>query len=186
MNITYLNSPDPAVSKLALTSMALGLLCLAGLAVKTFFDSLGITKTRATGASSDDLYAILVFWGATFGIQFIVFFLILQIPIQSVFDIGVNMFVFAVISSTSEEFFFGYALQPLITRYSKYAGVFAVAGIFMFYHWVVYGSTVLLLIMMFLFRVIYGTIYYYCRRLSVLILAHLLTNLLGLANASFG
>ena len=181
-NITYLNSPDPATAQLALTSMALALICIFGIALKTFFDNLGITKSQFK-SSTNDLWRMFVFFGIIFGIQFVVFFLILQVaPIQSVFALGLNFFVFAVISSTSEEFFFAYTLQATITRYTKFWGVFIIAGVFMYYHWVVYASTPILLLLMFIFRLVYGSVYYYSRRLSSLILAHLLTNMLGLAS----
>jgi len=180
-NITFLGDPDPDVALLAIRSLGIALLCIAGMATKTFFDSVGLTKTEARKMSRNDLYAILFQTMIVFIIQVLIFFLILFIPIQSVFAAGIQLFAFAVISSTSEEFFFSYALQPLITKYAKFAGVFVVAGVFMLYHWAIYSSTLLTLFMMFVLRMIYGTAYYSWRRLSPLILAHLITNFFGAA-----
>lgn len=182
-NITFLNDPDPLVAQLALTSMAVALIFFAGLTIKLFFDSIDITKTIKDAAKSG-LFRVFIWFVIVFGAQFIAFYLILQIPTQSIFEQGIELFAFAVVSSTSEEFFFTYALQSFLMKYTKYGGVVIVAAVFMLYHWVVYSSTLILLLMMFALRMIYGSAYWYSRRLSALILAHLVTNLLGAAGVA--
>jgi len=177
-NITFLNDPDPFIAQLALTSMAVALIFFAGITIKLFFDSIEITKTKPE-TDKGGLFRVFIWFVIIFGVQFVLFYLILQIPTQSVFDQGIQLFAFAVVSSTSEEFFFTYALQSFLMKYTKFGGVVIVAGVFMLYHWVVYSSAFTLLLMMFVLRMVYGSAYWYSRRLSALILAHLITNLLG-------
>jgi len=94
--------------------------------------------------------------------------------------VGMNIVLFGVLMAVAEEVFFrGFLTNFFITRFTPAIGILASAGIFAVYHFARYGTQISSLIYVLAGGTILGYVAYKSGRLSPVIIAHIINNLLA-------
>ncbi|MHA1890284.1 MAG: CPBP family intramembrane glutamic endopeptidase [Promethearchaeota archaeon] len=197
-NITLLSSPIAADQKIALQAMAIALLGVGGIALKTLFDVSKVSSSENQESkdlmdletltttiyenpfSKNGLKGLMntgIFFAIAFILQVVLTNLVFSFPLSELGFIQGSDFIFAVISSTSEELFFTLGLTAALSSHFKWLSIPILGGVFTYYHAVVYQN-VNALIFVLVMRLVYTTLYLVSRRVSVPLLAHFFNNLI--------
>ncbi len=188
-NVTYIGSPNEAERILATQYLAIAALGTAGLGMRAIYDHLpvrdargtivqiGLTETIYETKNWSSLGKTGYYFALAFGVQMIMSFLIMSLPLSIFEGINTQMLVLGTIAAVGEELFFSYFLTGLLIRTIKWGVIPLVSLIFVWYHFVVY-QTLTHLLMVGVMRLVYATVYLFSRRLSSVTLAHILNNFL--------
>jgi membrane protease YdiL (CAAX protease family) len=198
-NITYIGSPDSAQRILAMQYLAIAALGSAGLVMRAIYDNVPIRRRIRKGQGDEpDQYKIVAigftktvherglktlgtsvfYWGLAFGVQMVMSFLIMSLPLSFYGELSIQHMVMGVIAAVGEEMFFSYFATGLLLTKLKWLAIPAVSLVFVWYHWAVY-QTITALLLVGVMRVVYSTVYLFSRRLSSVMLAHVLHNIMA-------
>ncbi|MHA1360159.1 MAG: CPBP family intramembrane glutamic endopeptidase [Candidatus Helarchaeota archaeon] len=188
-NITFIGSSDLSERILATQYLAIAALGSAGLVMRAIYDqvpirsadgqiiAIGYTKTvhekglKTVGNS-------IFYFAIAFGVQTVMSFVIMSIPLSVYGEVSIQYIVMGVISAVGEEMFFSYFATGLLLTRLKWGAIPVVSLVFVWYHWAVY-QTITALLLVGVMRIVYSIVYLFSRRLSSVMLAHVLHNFLA-------
>ena len=188
-NITLLNSSVEAERIIATQYLAIASLGTAGLVMRAIYDHIpirnkeghilgvGITTTVHETRNASSLLQSAFYFAIAFGAQGLMSFVIMAFPLSAFSAPQINMMIMGVIGAVGEEIFFSYFATGLLFRQIRWLALPLVSIVFVAYHFMVY-QTLSALIFVGIMRLVYSTVYILSRRLSSVMLAHVLNNLL--------
>jgi len=189
-NITYLSSADHYTFQLATIYLGIASLGGIGLAVRTAFNIIPVRNAQgkilqvgiAKSVHEAGLRSIgrsLGWAGLAFGVQSILSFIIMRLPLSIYGGLSVQHVVMGIMAAVGEELFFSYfATGVMLNTKLKWGTIPIVSLTFAWYHWQVY-QTITALLLVLVMRLVYSIIYLFSRRLSSVMLAHVMHNILA-------
>jgi len=140
------------------------------------FTSHGKTDTIYESRDPKGLLSTFIYTGIAFGFHAILSLWILQYPL-SIFEQPPQMMIMTVTVAVTEELLFSYCLTGLFAPRIGWLVVPLVTCLFVGYHLYVYQASISALLYVGVMRVVYSTVYVLSRRISSVMLAHILNNL---------
>lgn len=138
----------------------------------------GRTKTVYESKDPHGLYITAICFVIAFGIHALLYFFILQLFPLSFFEFNTQMLTMTVTVAFSEELLFSYCLTGLLAPRIGWFVVPGITCIFVIFHLYVYAGCVAALVYVLIMRATYSFVYLLSRRISSVMLAHMLNNFL--------